>query len=262
MAPLTHHDILELVPPFARAGRHVDLAASDRAARRIAFRPVEHGAGTTDGAPLRETLVLESFGTGTFELTRTLTAPDGLRATLQAMGPDPGVLLAQVAAVPASRHFSGADQARMDALADWGATQAVRYVNEQPHGGWRYHRYHTTAGVSPSTIASLPTWGAQQDWCMQAVPGSGGTPDRPAAVSGTWFGGVGDERTYAAISPENTAGGSYVSQFWACLMVAIERGIPGSKTAWETVQANVTNLSSWRSGFAGDPRWGTLARNL
>jgi hypothetical protein len=175
-------------------------------------------------------------------------------------------LVAELHRVAGARHFSGTDQARMDALADWGATQAVRYVNEQATGGWRYHRYHTTAGTNPSTIASLPTWGAQQDWCMQPVSGgsggAGGTPDRPAAVSGTWYGGVGDERTYAAISPENTAGGSYVSQFWACLMVAIERGIPGSKTAWETVQANVTNLSGWRSGFAGDPRWGAYARNL
>jgi hypothetical protein len=171
-------------------------------------------------------------------------------------------LVAELHRVAGARHFSRPDQAKMDTLADWGATQAVRYVNEQPNGGWRYHRYHTTAGTNSATIASLPTWGAQQDWCMQAISGGGGTPDRPAAVAGTWFGGVGWERTYAAIGPETSAGGNYVSQFWACLISAIERGIPGSKTAWETVQANVTNLSSWRTGFAGDPRWGATPRNI
>jgi hypothetical protein len=38
-APFTHHEILALVEPFARRGRRVDLAASDRVARLIAFRP-------------------------------------------------------------------------------------------------------------------------------------------------------------------------------------------------------------------------------
>jgi len=104
--PLTHHDILALVQPFAHAGRHVDLAASDRAARRIAFRAIEHPA-TAGTEALHESLVLECFGTGTFELTRTLAWPGGLNATLQVMGPEPGPLLAQVQAVPLQRHLAG-----------------------------------------------------------------------------------------------------------------------------------------------------------
>ena len=36
--PLTHHDILALAEPFARRGRRVDLAASDRIARRVVFQ--------------------------------------------------------------------------------------------------------------------------------------------------------------------------------------------------------------------------------
>ena len=98
--PLTHHEILGLVEPFARRGRQVDLGASDRAARRIAFRPVEH----TDPA-LREELQLDSLGTGSFKLTRTLTHPGGARATLQGSGDDPAVLLARFEHVPLQRHF-------------------------------------------------------------------------------------------------------------------------------------------------------------
>ncbi len=98
--PLTHHEILGLVEPFARRGRQVDLGASDRAARRIAFRPVEH----TDPA-LREELQLDSLGTGSFKLTRTLTHPGGARATLLGSGDDPAVLLARFEHVPLQRHF-------------------------------------------------------------------------------------------------------------------------------------------------------------
>lgn len=103
--PLTHHEILGLVGPFARAGRQVDLGATQRQERRIAFRPLDHPA--TGGLPaLRESLLLESFGTGTCRLTRTLARlDDGLRATVQVLGPDPELLYEQVRAVPADRQF-------------------------------------------------------------------------------------------------------------------------------------------------------------
>ena len=41
--PLTHHEILRLIEPFTRRGRHVDLSATDRIERRIVFKPVVHG---------------------------------------------------------------------------------------------------------------------------------------------------------------------------------------------------------------------------
>lgn len=110
MTPLTHHEILELVEPFARSGRHVDLPASDRINRRIRFRPVLHPAAGTGLPALAETLELESLGTGTCRLTRSL-APQGpataaATATLQTMGSDVAALLATIDAVPLSRHFS------------------------------------------------------------------------------------------------------------------------------------------------------------
>lgn len=103
--PLSHHEILGLVEPFTRHGRHVDLAGSDRLQRRIAFKPLDHDGAATGALPLRETLQLESLGTGTFRLTRTLTARGGLQATLLAMGSQPVDLLAGVEAIAAQRQF-------------------------------------------------------------------------------------------------------------------------------------------------------------
>jgi hypothetical protein len=104
-APLTHHEILALVAPFARRGRRVDLAASDRVARRIAFRPVEHAA--CEGVPAhRETLSLAQQPADGWQLVRTLEAVgDGPVARLQVSGPEPGVLLARVEAVEAAHQL-------------------------------------------------------------------------------------------------------------------------------------------------------------
>ena len=104
---LTHHEILGLVEPFKQRGRHVDLAASDRVARKLAFKPVDHppAAGAVDATLTREVLVLESYGTGTFKLTRTLSRADGLQATVTAQGQVPAEMLARVEAVAPERHF-------------------------------------------------------------------------------------------------------------------------------------------------------------
>ncbi len=122
---LTHHEIVRLVEPFARQGRLVDLAASDRSARRIDFRALDlpgdgvDAAGAADGpssspfsspsgAPpaCRETLVLECRADNYFILLRTLTPAAGPAATVCATGPEPGDLLARVAAVPVAQLFS------------------------------------------------------------------------------------------------------------------------------------------------------------
>ena len=88
--PLSHHEILGLAAPFARRGRHVDLAASQRLERRLAFKEVPGPDG------LREGLRLENPASGRYLLTRTLTRPDGLQVELQTSGADPAVLLARL----------------------------------------------------------------------------------------------------------------------------------------------------------------------
>lgn len=105
MQPLTHHQILALVAPFTRAGLQVDLAASQRLERRLAFRPIQHPAADGAHPALTETLWLHAPEGAPFTLRRVLTAADGLEADLQASGSDAGALLARMAAVPLQRQW-------------------------------------------------------------------------------------------------------------------------------------------------------------
>lgn len=105
LPPLTHHEILGLIAPFTTRGRRVDLDASDRLARRLVFRPLEHPAGERGPGGLQEALELESPYRGTFRLIRTVTHPGGLKASLVAEGPSPEAVLAQADALPPTAHF-------------------------------------------------------------------------------------------------------------------------------------------------------------
>jgi hypothetical protein len=102
--PLTHHEILGLVGPFTRRGRKVDLAASNRLERRLAFEPVEHAGALDALAGAREGLALENPRPGLFRLTRTLTLACGLRAALEAEGSDVDELLDRIESVPLQSH--------------------------------------------------------------------------------------------------------------------------------------------------------------
>lgn len=104
LPPLTHHEIMGLIEPFTRRGRRVDLDASDRRARKLVFQPLEHPeAGGGQG--LHEALELENPYRSTFRLSRTVTHPGGLAATLVVEGPDPEAVLAQADALPLSAQF-------------------------------------------------------------------------------------------------------------------------------------------------------------
>ncbi len=41
----------------------------------------------------------------------------------------------------------------------------------------------------------------------------------------------------------------------------LERGGPQADAAWSRVVAGVTNLDSWKNGFATEPRYGRYPRN-
>ena len=104
--PLTHHEIVRLVEPFARRGRHVDLGASDRPSRRIVFKARDVAADPPGAPEWHERLELDCRSQGHFVLTRTLTGPRGAKALLEASGPDPAELLLHIDAIPPARHFS------------------------------------------------------------------------------------------------------------------------------------------------------------
>jgi hypothetical protein len=99
--------MLAAVAPFARAGRRVDLAASDRAARRIAFAPIMHPPA--EGLPaLREQLELVGEDDDAWRLRRRLSTDDGPAAELEIEGGAPEALQQALAAVdPASQFLLG-----------------------------------------------------------------------------------------------------------------------------------------------------------
>lgn len=107
--PLTHHEILRLIAPFTRRGRHADLAASQRTERRLAFQAIEHSDPAPGRPRLREDLALEVSERGHYRLTRTLTpigdAQTRLSATVSAAGADLEVLLDQVERFPHARQL-------------------------------------------------------------------------------------------------------------------------------------------------------------
>ena len=103
--PLTHHEILGLIEPFTRRGRHVDLTASNRLERRLVFKPIVHGDETPACAGAREILQLENPRPEFYRLVRRVTLGGGATATLTTDGKDPGELLARIETVPPERHF-------------------------------------------------------------------------------------------------------------------------------------------------------------
>jgi hypothetical protein len=162
-------------------------------------------------------------------------------------------LIVEVHKAAAARLLSGASQTAIDALASWLVLGPVRWVNEQPNGGWRFIPYSTTLGSDPVAINSQPTWAQERNRV-------GNHSDTPASVSGSWMTYEGSGTSYSQYSSNTSSGAYYPSYFWAALAMAVERGVSGAGTAWQTVQANITNLSSWRQGFGTDPRWGVAPR--
>lgn len=151
------------------------------------------------------------------------------------------------------RLLDGAEQTALEAVADWLARQPVRWINEQPNGGWRYVPYTTPVSSSATDMLSAADWGTQ----MSRWHG-----DAPPAIAGGWHSSSGNTPTsYRGYGANRAAGAFYPSYLWAALVAAVERGVVGAGTAWSTVNAQVTDLSAWRAGFAVDPRWGAKPRN-
>jgi hypothetical protein len=108
-ALLTHHEILALAAPFVRRGHAVDLAACDRSARLLVFKPQPRPDDGASEPPLQQTLRLDCSREGRFVLTRMLAHPSGLQATLQLGGPQAEPLLDAVDTVPPSSQFERSD---------------------------------------------------------------------------------------------------------------------------------------------------------
>ena len=114
--------------------------------------------------------------------------------------------------------LSGAEQSALVAIADWVAAQPIRYVNESAGGEWRFLYYRTPAGRNRTTIDSMSTWAQQFAWRYG---------DGPPPASGPWMNGYWESTSYSSASMDSGAGAYYPSYFWAALVAAVERGLPG-----------------------------------
>ena len=152
LPPLTHHAIVRLVEPFARQGRLVDMAATDRTARHIHFQPRDLPADALGAPACREQLTLECVSDTFFCLRRTLTPVDWLAdgladgvaewpldrpsivppATVGASGRDPGDLLARALAVPVAQLFSAGPGWRVVRSYDTELPRGVRLARGAP----------------------------------------------------------------------------------------------------------------------------------
>jgi hypothetical protein len=100
LPPLTHHDILGLIEPFTRRGRELDLAASDRIARRLVFKTVAIDGDATTSV-LTDTLHIECLEDAHFALERTITHPQAMPARLHIEGQGLDQLMADIDAIDA-----------------------------------------------------------------------------------------------------------------------------------------------------------------
>ena len=249
-APLTHHEIIALVEPFARQGLQVDLAGSDRTARKVLFKPVERML--PDQSALRETLELESLGTGSFRLTRVLTGAlpgfDKLKATLEARGSSPAELLARFGAVAPERHlrcgqgYAIARSYAFDSFADG-------VVEEPALCRAMVHVEGFTLGFD---ILSLR--GAAADLVLQATPGEQAhLPEDLLAVLG-W--------NWARLVPQE-------NQRWTTRMRLRGKGPPRTRAAEQAVERAAIHLAQvlseppqrFHARFAL-ARWGSVLRRL
>jgi hypothetical protein len=175
-------------------------------------------------------------------------------AGLQRTSIEDEYFLTEVCKLAKSRIFTGARQTELDAVADAVCQFPVRFVNEAVNGEWR------AIGASRITVSSSASSYAQTNWAaVQAWQYNNETLGSP----GPWRPGRG-VRSYSQLETSTTAGAYYDSYFWAALVAAVERDVPGAATAWTRVTSSTTgisNLATWADGFASDPRWGAYPRN-
>jgi hypothetical protein len=165
--PLTHHEIVRLVEPFARQGRHVDLGASDRTARRIVFKSRELAAEPA-GQPApgqRITRELDCRSDSRFVLLRTVTGPGGATATCSASGPELAELLARIDAVPPAQLFS--------AGAGWRGGAQLRHGAAERRAGAGHGRTRRRWCWTRAAVAGRA---ADADACSSSCPACAAWP--------------------------------------------------------------------------------------
>lgn len=174
-APLTHHEIMRLAAPFVRRGRQVDLAASDRLARRLAFRAEAPG----DEAALRVALHLEDGRKAAHRLVRRIELHGGLLAEAEVEGDDPAALLDRLDALPLAAQWRRGD--------GWWLAFGLRLDLQQPEAAPRLLRAELVVDALVLRLQVPGVGGIPAEASLEA-PGHDipELPDDLLAVLGGW----------------------------------------------------------------------------
>lgn len=155
-SPLTHHEILALIEPFTRRGRHADLQATDRIARRLVFNAIEHPAASESLPAAREVLQLENPEAGRFRLTRLVRLESGIESRLAMEGEEPGAMLDAIDTIALSRQYAGGPgygivrSFRLERPERGGASALILTRAEARIGGIDFHLDVPKAPVRPA----------------------------------------------------------------------------------------------------------------
>jgi hypothetical protein len=146
--PLSHHALLDLVAPFAPDGWRLDLQASDRAARRLAFQPRRLPADPAAGTPELELRLWMEPDDGSFTW----------RLVRESRVVEPDVPAASAVSVAAVRHLTAVTEALGDDVAElWARVRSLPPSRQWPRceGAVAVALVHRVTGPAESPVALL-----------------------------------------------------------------------------------------------------------
>ena len=166
-------------------------------------------------------------------------------------------LIAEVAKIASARLVDSANQSAADTTADWLLLHPVRWVNDQAAtGSWRYMPEAFILGNASQTAPDMTN---AADYATQRATWVTGTP---ASVTGQWQRNASDMPTdYTSWLDDPLADVSRATYFWPTLVAAVDRGVTGAATAYNTVINGITNFTTWLTGFGTEARYAATPKN-
>lgn len=158
--------------------------------------------------------------------------------------------------ISGAKVLRGADAAAWDRLADRAMTFPLRWINDATAYEWRAIPYQPTIGVRSGNSLVQST---NNLVALTRSEMSGSIPSSP----GPWMTLSPSNTNWETLPTENRAGTTYPTWFFAVLSAAVERGVPGSASAWDKVvtSGGISNLATWRQGYRTAPRFNRWPRN-
>lgn len=158
--------------------------------------------------------------------------------------------------VAGAKVLRGAEATAWNTMTDRMMAFPLRWINDATAFEWRAIPYQPTIGVRTGTAVTQST---NNLVALTRTEMSGTMPSSP----GPWMTLSPSQTNWSSLPTENRAGTTYPSWFFAALAAAVERGVPGSASAWDKVVTNggISNLAAWLQGYRTAPRFNRWPRN-